>query len=508
MEGTIPAMSRIVVIGAGVGGLAVAARTAVKGHQVTIVEQSARVGGKLHTYRRDGFAFDTGPSLFTLPAVYRDLFLKTGTALEENVDLQAVDPGFGYHWADGTDAVLPGVGIGLAADALGDALGGQASQQWRVLMSRASDMWALTRAPVLQSPLEGMRSAARLTRSLGAVRTIAPFTTLRSLGKKTFTDPRLVTLLDRYATYTGSDPRRAPAALATVPFVEQTFGAWHIGGGLGTLAPVLADRARERGVNIRLSSSAVSISQCNGAISGVELDTGEFLEADLVISDADASSLYGSLLPRDSRASQAVRNLRKSTPSLAGFVMLLAVQGRTPNIQHHNVWFPENYDAEFDAIFGKNPHPVVEPTIYACVPNDPLMRPDENHESWFILVNAPRHSSTGLAGTMDWDAPGIAEQYGAQVLATLAARGVDLRSRILWQEISTPADLERETVAPGGSIYGMASHGSMSTFKRPTNQSPIPGLFLVGGSAHPGGGLPLVGMGAELTAEIIGRAKK
>jgi phytoene dehydrogenase-like protein len=136
------------------------------------------------------------------------------------------------------------------------------------------------------------------------------------------------------------------------------------------------------------------------------------------------------------------------------------------------------------------------------------MRPDEHHEPWFILVNAPRHGSTGATGTMDWNAPGIAEQYGAQVLATLAARGIDLRSRILWQEISTPADLERETAAPGGGIYGMASHGSLSTFTRPTNQSPIPGLFLVGGSAHPGGGLPLVGMGAELTAEIIGRAKK
>lgn len=501
-------MSRIVVIGAGAGGLAVAARTAVKGHQVTIVEQSARVGGKLHTYRRDGFSFDTGPSLFTLPAVYRDLFLKTGSALEECVDLQPVEPGFGYHWSDGTHAVLPGVGIGYAADALGDALGGQASQQWRALMSRASDMWALTRAPVLQSPLEGMRSAARLTRSLRDVRTIAPFTTLRGLGKKTFTDPRLVTLLDRYATYTGSDPRRAPAALVTVPFVEQTFGAWHIGGGLGTLAPVLADRARERGVDIRLSTPVISIAQRNGVISGVELATGEFVEADIVISDADASSLYGSLLPNDSRATKAIRNLRKSTPSLAGFVMLIAVRGRTPGIQHHNVWFPENYDAEFDAIFAKSPHPVTDPTIYACVPNDPLMRPDEDHESWFILVNAPRHNTTGENGTMNWDAPGVADQYADQILATLAARGVDLRSRVLWQEISTPADLERETAAPGGSIYGTASHGSLSTFKRPTNQSPVPGLFLVGGSAHPGGGLPLVGMGAELTADLIGRAKK
>lgn len=501
-------MSRIVVIGAGVGGLATAARTAVKGHEVTVVEQGSRVGGKLHTYRREGFAFDTGPSLFTLPAVYRDLFLKTGEPLEDCLDLQAVEPGFTYHWSDGTTAVLPGVGIGKAAEALGDALGGNAAHQWRSLMQRASDMWALTRAPVLQSPLEGLRSAARLTRSVSDIRTIAPFTTLRGLGERTFTDPRLVTLLDRYATYTGSDPRRAPAALSTVPFVEQTFGAWHIGGGVGTLAPVLADRARARGVDIRLNSPVTSIALRAGAVSGVALATGEFLDADIVISDADASVLYGSLLSSDSRTTKVLRTLRRSTPSLAGFVMLLAVSGKTPNITHHNVWFPENYDTEFDEIFAKHPHEVTDPTIYACVPNDPAMRPDDEHESWFILVNAPRHSDDGTAGAMDWNTPGISQAYGKRILDLLAARGTDIRSRVLWQEISTPADLERDAGAPGGGIYGIASHGPLSTFKRPTNQSPIPGLYLVGGSAHPGGGLPLVGMGAEITAELIGRAKK
>ncbi len=501
-------MSRIVVIGAGVGGLATAARTAVKGHDVVIVEQGSRVGGKLHTYRRDGFAFDTGPSLFTLPAVYRDLFLKTGEPLEDCVDLQEVEPGFTYHWSDGTAAVLPGVGVGKAAEALGDALGGNASDQWRTLMQRASDMWALTRAPVLQSPLVGLRSAVRLTKSVSDIRTIAPFTTLRGLGKRTFNDSRLVTLLDRYATYTGSDPRRAPAALATVPFVEQTFGAWHIGGGVGTLAPALADRARARGAEIRLNSPVASISLRDGAVSGVELTTGEFLNADIVISDVDASILYGSLLPSDSRSAKMLRTLHRSTPSLAGFVMLLAVSGETPNITHHNVWFPENYDAEFDAIFAKHPHVVPDPTIYACVPKDPGMRPDADHESWFILVNAPRHSDSSAAGTLNWNAPGAAESYGKHILDLLAARGTDLRSRIIWQEISTPADLERDAGAPGGGIYGMASHGPLSTFKRPANQAPIPGLFVVGGSAHPGGGLPLVGMGAEITAELIGRAKK
>ncbi len=501
-------MGRIIVIGAGVGGLAVAARAAVKGHDVLVLEQGSRTGGKLHTLHHEGFAFDTGPSLFTLPAVYRDLFLKTGAALEDTVDLQEIEPGFFYRFADGTQLLMPGVGIGKAASAIGDALGGAAGEQWLSVMRRAAQMWQLTRAPVLQSPLDGWRSTARLTRSVSDVRTIGPMTSLRRLGNGSFTDARLVTLLDRYATYTGSDPRRAPAALATIPFIEQTFGIWHIGGGIGRLASALDERARERGVEIRTGARVSSISMRDDAVSGVRLDSGEELPADMVISDGDSSELYGRLLPKSSLTNRVRRSLARQQPSFGGFVMLLALRGRTGGIAHHNVWFGPDPDAEFDQLFAARPVLNASPTIYACVPDDPLMRPDAEHESWFILVNAPRHSSTGERGTINWRAADVAADYARLVLAQLAARGTDLRERILWQQIQTPADLEDEVAAPAGAIYGMASTGSMSTFRRPANASPVPGLFLVGGSAHPGGGLPLVGMGAELVAEAIGRARR
>jgi len=168
------------------------------------------------------------------------------------------------------------------------------------------------------------------------------------------------------------------------------------------------------------------------------------------------------------------------------------------------VWFPADYDAEFDAIFGSRPRPVEDPAIYACVPDDPAMRPDEDSESWFVLVNAPRHGD-GSGRTVDWNDPGLADSYADRVLERLAERGADIRNRILWREVRSPADLERTTRAPGGSIYGTSSNGARAAFDRPANESPMPGLFLVGGSAHPGGGLPLVGMGAEIVAERIGR---
>lgn len=493
-------MSRVVVIGAGVGGLAVAARLSVKGHSVTIIEQSDRVGGKLHTYRRNGYAFDTGPSLFTLPAVYRDLFLKTGKSLEESVDLQPVEPAFRYHFADGSSLVLPGVDPAKCADAIAALMGAQAGEQWRAFMERAGDMWRLTRQPFLQSPLNGFKSLLPLAKPKD-VATIAPFTTLRALARKSFTDPRLVTLVDRYATYTGSDPRKAPAVLATVPYIEQLFGAWHIGGGLGTLADALRTRCDERGVDIRLNTLATEIRTSGNRVTGVVTHSGELLDADIVVSNSDARLTYNNLLAD----SEAKKPKIPGDPSLAGFVILLGLRGRTPGIAHHNVWFPRNYDLEFDSIFGKNPQPVDDPAIYVCSPDDPLMRPNPETEAWFVLVNAPRHDSSNKSG-VDWDAPGLRDSYANQILATLAARGTDIRDRIEFMEIMTPADLERSAMAPGGSIYGTSSNGVNAAFNRPANQSPIDGLYLVGGSSHPGGGLPLVGMGAEITAELIGRS--
>jgi phytoene desaturase len=262
-------VAQVIVIGAGIGGLAAAARLSVKGHHVTILEQSDSVGGKARGYCRDGFVFDTGPSLLTLPAVYRDLFLKTGSAFEENVDLQPVEPGTAYWWTDGTHVTLPGVNPAAAANALGQVFGTQARDDWLALMARAADIWDITRRPFLESPLSGLRDLLSLAKDPGSVKTVAPWQTLRSLGKQYLRDPHLRDLLDRYATYSGSDPRKAPAALSTVPYVEQTFGSWHIGGGVHKLADALAARCAERNVTIELGADVARINLTDGAVSSV-----------------------------------------------------------------------------------------------------------------------------------------------------------------------------------------------------------------------------------------------
>jgi phytoene desaturase len=499
-------VARVVVIGAGMGGLAAAARLATLSHTVTVCEQAASIGGKVGLLARDGFAFDTGPSLLTLPAVYRDLFIKTGAPLEQSIDLVEVDPAFRYRFPDGVEIDLPNASRAGVRRALDEALGGGAGDQWNELLNRAEQIWQVTRGPFLESPLEGGRDLLRLARRVSDLRTVAPWQSLRRFGARYLRDPRLRMLLDRYATYTGSDPRLAPAALAVVPYIEATFGAWYVRGGLRQLALAVHDRAVDRGATVRTGCDVEEILLDAGRVAGVRLTSGETIGADIVVANADADTVFGTLLSRPATATARAR-LDRATPSLAGFVLLLALRGRGTDTAHHTVLFPSDYDAEFDAVFGRRAIPVDDPAVYISAPDDPALRPDDDHEAWFVLVNAPRHSTASNAsGAIDWTAPGLAESYADRVLAVMAERGVDVRERVVWREIRTPADLATATRAPGGAIYGTSSNGARAAFLRPANRGPVPGLFLVGGSAHPGGGLPLVGLSAAIVAGLIGPA--
>jgi phytoene desaturase len=467
-------MSDVVVVGAGVGGLAAALRLAAGGHAVTVYERSTVVGGTLGRWERSTpegcFRFDTGPSLLTLPQVFADLIAVTGSALAAEVDLVRLDPVTRHVFADGSTLD--------ADDAFPDAL-------WR----RAERVWTASWRHVLRSPVDSPAALARLAWRLGDLAAIAPGRSLRGLGRRYLTDPRARMMLDRYATYTGSDPRRAPAALLAIPYAERRFGGWYVRGGLGELGAALLRRAQALGVTVHTGVEVSRVELADGRVAGVRLADGTRTPTDLVVSNVDALNLYRDLMPDRRRAAGLTQR------SLAGFVLLLGLRGRTPDLAHHTVFFPGDYDAEFDAIFGQPAQPVPDPAIYVSAPDDPAVRPP-GCEAWFVLVNAPPQ------GPVDWRAPGLAEAYADRILAILAARGLDVRARVLFREIRTPADLEAATGAPGGAIYGSPAHGLLRT----PNRGPVPGLFLVGGSIHPGGGLPMVALSAQIVADLIGPA--
>ncbi|MGW0161893.1 phytoene desaturase family protein [Mycobacterium sp. NPDC003323] len=490
-------MSRVVIIGAGLGGLAAAARLGAAGHTVTVYESADTVGGKLGLIERDGFTFDTGPSLLTLPAVLQQVFSDTGDPLE--LPLSAVDPACSYTFGDGTTLTLPHDAAEVPA-ALDAALGPGTGAGWQRVHDRSRRLWELVGEPVLRRPIS-LTAMARMSTRPADLRVVAPWLTIDGLGRRMLPDPRLRTWLNRYATYSGSDPRRTPAVLSVTAFVEQEFGAWYVPGGLRRIVAALAQRCGELGVEVRTATPVESVLVRDGRAAGVRVH-GREVAADVVVSNADAAVLYDRLLPPGT-VRGAQRRARRTPRSMAGFAMLLGLTGREPG-PAHRVYFPADYDAEFDAIFGRRPAPVADPTVYVHAPDDPALRPDDDSEGWFVLVNAPAHDP---AHGVDWDAPGLGERYAHHILDVLATRGADVRDRIRFVETVTPADLQRRAGAPGGAIYGTASHGPRAALRRPANRSPLSGLYLVGGSAHPGGGIPLVLMSAEIVAGLIGPAE-
>ena len=497
-------MAKISVVGAGIGGMSAAARLAKQGHQVTVFENSDQSGGKCRTEWFGDYAFDTGPSLLTLPAVFRDLFLKTGKRIEHVLDISPVDPAFNYNFADGSKVTFPNLSNPKTYQEIEKSFGISASHSWRQIIERSEKMWEASRDSFIESELTSIWPLLLRKNLINQINQISPFTSLRSLSEKLNLDPHLKMIIDRYATYTGSDPRSAPAVLLTIAFVESTFGAWHIKGGIGQLSVALEQRCRDLGVDFQFKSLVTKILVERNKVEGVVLSDGKIIKSDLVVSNSDAEYTFNSLIGNEvSSARGERRKLKSATKSLAGFSLLLGLDNKKSkpvDVKHHNVYFPENYDLEFDQIFTQKV-PVTDPTIYLCAPKDSSMVKGVDKEAWFVLVNAPRHEPES-----GWDWKDGGQEYAQKIISKMDDLGLNVTNRLDFMEYRTPADLENYAMAPGGSIYGTSSNSPVSAFLRARNRSKVKGLFCVGGSAHPGGGLPLVGISAEIVAKAIGKA--
>lgn len=496
-------MAKISVIGAGIGGMSAAARLAKNGHEVTIFENSERSGGKCRTEWFGDFAFDTGPSLLTLPAVYRDLFLKTGKRLEHILELVPVDPAFKYNFTDGKSITFPNLSNPKTYQEISRVLGDKSGQDWKKVIDRAERMWELSREQFVESELDSIWPLLKNKNLFRQIKEIAPFTSLRQLSNKMDLDPHLKMIIDRYATYTGSDPRRAPAVLLTIAFVESAFGAWHIKGGIGQLSNALQTRCQDLGVKFEFNSRVTEITVDHDRTKGIVIEDKTFIASDLVVANADAEHVYNNLISKKVKSARHEREkLKRSTRSLSGFSLLLGLdnsRGKNVELAHHNVFFPQNYDNEFEDVFNRK-IPVDDPTIYICAPKDDSMVKSVNKESWFVLVNAPRHEPDS-----GWDWQQNGDIYAKKIVNKLDRLGMNVSPRLEFLKYRTPADLENYAMAPGGSIYGTSSNSAASAFLRARNRSKTKGLFCVGGSAHPGGGLPLVGISAEIVANCIGK---
>ncbi|MEV7600239.1 FAD-dependent oxidoreductase [Kitasatospora sp. NPDC089797] len=497
-------MARIVIIGAGMSGLAAASRLATLGHRVTVCEAGGTYGGMVGRYERDGFAFDTGPGLLALPAVYRDLALKTGREpLEELVDLAPVDPESRHLFPDGTAVTLPNASRGGVSQALDAAFGAGSGARWSAVMNHGRTVWEATRRPLLEEPLPADPALLHADpypvppgRGLARLRRPRPWT-LRDVAERELgAHPGLTALLSEAAVRYGFAPGRAPAGATVLPYMEQSFGVWYVRGGLRALAEAVYRRCELRKVGFRFDTPVTRVVVEDGRARGVETADGR-IDADLVLSAMDAGALH-----RHGLVEWPGLPPERSEPhGVPGrFSVLLALRGPRPEgTAHRTVVHAADPAAEEASLTGSAP-PCERPTVQVLRPDDPALRPDDAHEAVVLSATVPAQ------GEVDWTAPGVADRHADRLLAHVDAAGLNLRERVLWRVVRTPEDTRRETGAPAGAVARPVLAGSSGAWLKAANESPVPGLYLIGGAAHPGGGLARVGMSACITAGLVGPA--
>ena len=495
---------RAVVIGAGLGGMSAAIRLAGKGWRVTVVEKLGRPGGKMGEVRDAGFRWDTGPSVITMRHVYEQLFRDAGRELTDYVDLVPLNPVTRYFWRDGAtiDATANEEEM---CENIRRAFGPRDVDGYRKFMRYARRLHDVVSDPFLYRAKPSFSELMRLP--LTDVLKIDALRTMHQAVKSHFKDPHLVQLFDRFATYNGSSPYKAPATLNVIAHVEMAQGAWYPRGGIYQLALAYERLAKELGIEFWYDMPAKAIIEKNGIAKGVLLSDDSVVEADAVVCNADYTFAQETLIPKLTQQPQgrsAAPKERVLEPSCSGFVLMLGARGNHDVLAHHNIFFTADYPREFDDIFSRKIAPR-DPTIYLCITS----KTDEDHapaghENWFVLINAPY-----LSEAYDWGIDG--ENY-ARHIRGLLINHVDRvnpvtepQATIVAERVFTPQDLQQIYGGHRGAIYGFSSNNQMAAFMRPANRSSvIKRLYYASGSAHPGGGVPLVtlsGMAAAASAE-------
>ena len=475
-----------VVVGGGLGGLATALRLRSRGWAVTVFEAGPTFGGKMNRWEAEGFRFDTGPSLITMPWVFEELFQNAGGQLQEHAKLTALHPLAEYFFADGTrftySASLPDWIPTLQQIDRRDVDGFFRFMHLGARLYEVSRGTFLKRSPYAWPRREdlGLMRHMPLRHGWGNYhRTV----------ESHFKSPYLRQMFDRYPTYVGSSPYRAPATLAVIPYMEYAFGGYCVEGGLYRIVEGLLALARARGVELVPGTRVVSVTRSGKKVTGVRLEDGVTLPADVVVMNGDAGAADG-LLGTPGKPKER---------SMSGFVMLLGIRKELPRMQQHSIYFSSDYAAEFSQIFDAHRFPD-DPTVYVNVPSreDRSLVPGDG-ETLFIMANAP-------ATEDGWDAAQTCEAR-RRVFERLRKSGFpEIEQDIVVSDVWTPRRIADTYLMPGGSIYGAASHGWRNSFFRAPNRSrKFAGLYYVGGSTHPGGGTPMVLLSAKITCELIER---
>ncbi len=487
-------MSTVAVIGAGIGGLSTAIRAAAEGRSVTLFEAAPEVGGKLRQLKLGDYRFDLGPSLFTWPELLQDTLAAAGPAAAPFDHIQ-LDRSCHYFWEDGT-RLIGWTDKAQLAQEIETQLGVTAGPVLHHLEQSQAGFEA-TRGLFLEQSLHELaswtpgRTLRHLGRALAAWKSL-PLTRQLHQWNRRAGHPHLEQLFNRYATYNGSDPYRAPAMLHVIPHLEFGMGTFAPVGGMHAIVDALHQTALALGVDIRTDTPVSRILVESGQVSGVECGQGESHPADVVVSGVDVTPTYRHLLP-DQPAPERILSAESST---SGVIFYWGIRHAAPDLHLHNILWAEDYRKEFKALFEEQTI-ANDPTVYINIGS--RTSPDDAPDgagNWFVMVNAP-------AG---WDASGIDHLRQRVEQKILRITGIDVARHRECEHILTPDDIASRTGSHLGALYGPASNRPMSAFLRHRNRDRhIRGLYFAGGSVHPGGGIPLCLLSGRITHELMTR---
>ncbi len=491
----------VAVVGGGIGGLAAAATLAARGHAVTLFEKNAWLGGKATRLETDGFSFDMGPTVLTLPSVFRRIFAEAGRDFDSAVDLVRLDPQWRCFFNDGSTLDLVEDADRMAASL--KTFSGGAADGYPDFLALAGRMRDISERFFFWRSVEGVRDTIDLKSNmslatLGDLFNLRMGATVAGTVRGRVKDARVAQMLDHFTQYLGSSPFAAPAILCSIADMQVGDGVWYPRGGASTVAEALADLAGELGVTLRTGIGVRRILTRDGRVTGLETEDGERTEFRAVVSNMDAVRTYRELI---GGAVGKRFERRRREPACSGVVLYLGIDRAYEHLAHHNFAFSRNPEEEFDWIYRKG-EPAPDPSCYIAAParTDPAVAPDGG-EALYVLVHTPY-----LRPHHDWQT--LLAGYRETILAKLARTAglSDLESRIVTEKALTPADIHERYRVLNGAIYGLASHGRFTgAFKPGNRRRDLKGLYLGGGAAHPGPGMPMVAMSGWIAADTLDR---
>ncbi len=487
-------MPKALIIGAGIAGIATAIRLAVQGHQVEVFEANGYPGGKLSEFEKDGFRFDAGPSLFTMPQYVDELFTLAGKNPTDFFGYQKLDKVCQYFYEDGTK-------LNAFADAGKFAkevniVTGEPISSVKKYLANSANIYNITNHVFLERSLHRIKTFLRrdTIRSIFGFPQIDAFRTMHKANEGFFKDDRMVQFYDRYATYNGSNPYAAPATLNVIPHLEQHYGAYFPKGGMYSITCSLVELAESLGAKFHYNSPVDEVVLDGGKATGIKVK-GDIIKGDTIVSNMDVWFTYYRLLKAYPKLFP--KKILSQERSSSALIFYWGINKQFPGLDLHNIFFSTDYKAEFDHIW-QDKDIFHDPTIYLNISSKYKTddAPD-GCENWFTMINVP--ANTG----QDWDA--LIAKARENILKKLTRiLGDDIGSLIISESILDPLGIESKTSSYQGSLYGTSSNSQFAAFLRHANKSSkIKNLYFCGGSVHPGGGIPLCLLSAKIVSGWI-----